>query len=256
MIPKVIHYCWFGGNDLPDLAQKCIESWHKYCPDYTIIQWNEKNYDIKRNKYMEGAYIAKKWGFVPDFARLDIVYENGGFYFDTDVELIRPLDELLEYKAFCGMESAGRVAFGLGFGAEPQNEMIKLIRSIYESKLFVNDYEYLSTHTDPQYTTELLKTIGLEEKDVEQTIRDLKIFPTQYFCPKDVTTGIERITEKTISIHHYDGSWAPNSIRDYNSYKWKVFKKYGKVFGTIPWAMYVIRKFGYIELINKIKKHI
>ncbi|RKW32245.1 MAG: glycosyl transferase, partial [Lachnoanaerobaculum sp.] len=104
MIPKVIHYCWFGGKPLPKIARKCIQSWKRFCPDYEIVEWNEKNYDIHKNSYMEEAYLQKKWGFVPDFARLDIIYQNGGIYLDTDVELIRPLDELLYHRAYMGFE--------------------------------------------------------------------------------------------------------------------------------------------------------
>ena len=120
MIPKKIHYCWIGGNPLPELAIKCIESWKKYCPDYEIIEWNEKNYDFRKNQFMREAYDEKKWGFVPDYARLDIIYEHGGIYLDTDVEIIKPLDSLLKEQGFAGMEQPGIVALGLGFGAEPK----------------------------------------------------------------------------------------------------------------------------------------
>ena len=125
MIPKKIHYCWIGGNPLPELAIKCIESWKKYCPDYEIIEWNEKNYDFRKNQFMREAYDEKKWGFVPDYARLDIIYEHGGIYLDTDVEIIKPLDSLLKEQGFAGMEQPGIVALGLGFGAEPKLPLIK-----------------------------------------------------------------------------------------------------------------------------------
>ena len=105
MIPKVIHYCWFGKNELPEDAKRCIASWKKFCPDYEIIEWNETNYDVRKNKYMSDAYDEKKWAFVSDYARIDIIYNYGGIYLDTDVELLRPLDELLKDKMFCGWES-------------------------------------------------------------------------------------------------------------------------------------------------------
>ena len=118
MIPKKIHYCWFGGNPLPELAIKCLESWKKYCPDYEIIEWNETNFNLDSCEYVREAYQAKKWAFVSDYARLKVVYDNGGIYLDTDVELIKSLDRLLKNKSFFGTETTGVVATGLGFGAE------------------------------------------------------------------------------------------------------------------------------------------
>lgn len=256
MIPKKIHYCWVGGNPLSELAKKCIESWKKYCPDYEIIEWNESNYDFTQNQYMKEAYNSRKWGFVPDYARLDIIYREGGFYFDTDVELLKPLDELLSLDAFCGMEKPGRINFGQGFGAAPHCEIIREMMTIYNDKEFINDYEFLSEHTDPFYMTEFLRTKGLLENNTQQKIDDMTIFPTDYLCPKDMITGIENYTQNTISIHHYDGTWAPSEVRDYNNYKWNVFNRYGKVFGLFPWAIYVIRVFGFRELLQKIKRHL
>ena len=121
MIPKVIHYCWFGGNPIPEKDRRYIEGWKEKCPDYEIIEWNERNYDVSKNKYMAQAYEEKKWGFVSDYARLDLVYQYGGIYFDTDVELLKPLDNLLELEMFCGFESTKYVNFGIGFGAEKEN---------------------------------------------------------------------------------------------------------------------------------------
>lgn len=256
MIPKVIHYCWFGGGILPELAKKCIASWEKYCPHYQIKQWNESNYDISKNRYMHEAYMARKWGFVPDYARLDIIYEHGGFYFDTDVELIKPIDDLCNLPAFLGMENEGRIAAGLGFGAEPNNALILKMKEIYEDRVFINDYEFLSTHADPYYQTRLLRGLGLKENCEIQTIEGATIYPPEYFCPKNMLTGIEKITEKTYSIHHYDGSWAPSEVRDYNNFKWKAFNKYGKALGLLPWAFFVIRNFGIKELFAKIRRHI
>ena len=124
MIPKVIHYCWFGGNELPELAMKCIDSWKKFCPDYEIKQWNEKNYDLDSSRYIKEAYKNKKWAFVSDYARLDIIYNNGGIYLDTDVELIGKLDEFLDEKCFLAAEREEYVNTGLGFGAEKGNVVI------------------------------------------------------------------------------------------------------------------------------------
>ena len=112
-IPKIIHYCWFGGGTISPENRKCMESWEKYCPDYKIIEWNEQNFDISKNRYVQQAYEAKKYAFVSDYARLAVVYEHGGIYLDTDVELVRPLDELLEHKGFIGMEHSAPSPYGL-----------------------------------------------------------------------------------------------------------------------------------------------
>ena len=140
MIPKIIHYCWFGGESLPESAIKCINSWKKFCPDYEIIRWDESNYDVTKNVYMKEAYEAKKWGFVPDYARLDIVYNYGGIYMDTDVELLKPLDDLLGCNAYMGVEKPGIVALGLGFGAEKGNSVIGDLLEEYNDKRFINNF--------------------------------------------------------------------------------------------------------------------
>ena len=118
MIPKIIHYCWFGYGPKPKLAEKCIRSWKKYCPDYQIIEWNENNFDISACPlYVRQAYEARKWAFVTDYVRLKVIYENGGIYMDTDVELKKNLDNLLPYNAYFGFENYWVIATGLGFGA-------------------------------------------------------------------------------------------------------------------------------------------
>ena len=125
MIPKKIHYCWFGGNAKPDSVQKCINSWKRFCPDYEIIEWNESNFDIHCMPFVEQAIESKKYAFASDVARLMVVYENGGLYFDTDVEVVRNFDDLLENKAFLGFENNEYVASGLGFGSEADVEFFK-----------------------------------------------------------------------------------------------------------------------------------
>ena len=129
---KKIHYCWFGGTEIPDKYKSWMESWERFCPDYEIIQWNEDNYDVSKNKYMFQAYSEKKWAFVPDYARLDIIYNHGGIYLDTDVEIIKNFDDLLYTKGFAGFESNDYVAFGLGFGAMKNLPIIKELRDMYD----------------------------------------------------------------------------------------------------------------------------
>ncbi len=224
MIPKKIHYCWFGGNPLPQLALKCIESWKKYCPDYEIIEWNESNYDVHKNKYMSQAYENKKWGFVPDYARLDIIYEHGGIYLDTDVEIIKPLDGLLELEAFAGVEhNSEYVALGLGFGAHSNNPTIKAIRDYYNSLLFVKNGE-LDITPAPKVNNVVLKELGYIYSEDITKCDSLTVFPSEYFCPMDYITGETDITDNTVSIHHYTSSWYDEE----QSYALSLKKKYIK----------------------------
>ncbi len=207
MIPKKIHYCWVGGNPLPELAVKCIESWKEFCPEYEIIEWNESTYDFHKNQYMGEAYNEKKWGFVPDYARLDIIYQHGGIYLDTDVEILKSFDPLLELQAFSGMESPGIVALGLGFGAEAGNLLIKEMMEYYENRSFYNENGSLDTKGSPRIQTETLIKHGMKEADIEQVVNGMSIFPCEYFCPKSPFTGKTEVTKNSYSIHHYMGSW-------------------------------------------------
>lgn len=207
MIPKVINYCWFGGNPIPEKDRKCIESWKKFCPDYKIVEWNESNYDLTQNKYMAEAYKERKWGFVPDYARFDIIYRNGGFYLDTDVELIKPLDSLLETDGYMGFEGKQWVNGGIGFGAVAGNKTIKMLRDMYNDKSFYNEDGSLNLTPSPYYITEKLEKIGLKRNNKYQIVGDLAIYPTDYFAAKDYDTGRLHITDNTISIHQYNASW-------------------------------------------------
>lgn len=207
MIPKKIHYCWFGTGELPEKDKRCIESWKKYCPDYEIIRWNESNYDIEKNNYMKTAYASKKWGFVPDFARFDIVYNEGGFYLDTDVELVKSLDELRYNQAYMGFEGGIWINGGIGFGAEAGNKVIKGLRDMYENLSFINDNGKLNLTPSPYYITEYLEKLGLKRNNQEQYLDGIHIYPTEYFAAKDYDTGKIFRTENTVSIHQYNASW-------------------------------------------------
>lgn len=208
MIPKKIHYCWLGGKPLPESALKCIKSWKKYCPGYEIIEWNEKNYDFSTVPYMKEALEAKKWGFVPDYARLDIIYQHGGIYLDTDVEMVRPFDELLELKGFAGFQDENFVALGLGFGAEPGNPVIKKLMDSYLSMHFLNPDGTFNMIPSPKLNTEtLVNECGLIPTPCYQELGSFSIFPVEYFCPKSFDDGVVRKTKNTFSIHHFDASW-------------------------------------------------
>ena len=208
MIPKKIHYCWLGSKNLPQLAEKCIASWKKYCPDYEIILWNENNYDFTKHPYMKQALDAKKWGFVPDYARLDIVYQHGGIYLDTDVELVKNLDSLLEYDFYAGFESEKFVAFGLGFGAIPGHPLLKEMMDDYDNYSFIKDNGELNLLPSPVIQTELLIKYGLQpDSGKKQVVAGTTIFPSRFFSPKNGILNRYNISHDTYSIHHYAASW-------------------------------------------------
>lgn len=227
-IPKVIHYCWFGRGEIPEKALKCIESWKKYCPDYEIKCWNEDNYDINKNVFIKQAYENRKFAFVSDYARLDIIYNYGGIYFDVDVEVIKNIDQLLEHKGFFGLgEVEGKyyVSSGLGFGAEKNLSFLKEIMLVYESCNFILEDGTMNIKPCPIITNEVIldKKGLIIDGNKFYNMDDIVIYPTDYFDPKSYDTGKINITENTMTIHHYDGSWIDETT--------KLYKKYSKIFG-------------------------
>ncbi len=210
-IPKVIHYCWFGKNPLPDKVKEMILTWRKMCPTYEIIQWNESNYDYTKNQYMANAYQEKKWAFVADYARLDIIYHYGGFYLDTDVELVKPLDSLLDLHAFMALERQNaNINTGLGFGAEKHNIHIKKLLELYETLSFYKPNGELNLTPCTKYTTDYFQSAcGFAVENRNQQMDDIQMLSWEYFCPIDYKTGKMDVTECTIGIHWYDASWFP-----------------------------------------------
>jgi hypothetical protein len=184
-----------------------MESWHKFCPDYDIIEWNESNYDISKNKFMLQAYEQEKWGFVSDYARLDIIYKYGGIYFDTDVEIISNLDELLYQKGFAGFERDEYVNFGVGFGAVMGLPIIKEISDIYKNLQFVNDDGSLNMVRCPQIQTNVLLRHGLKRNGEYQVVDGMAVFPEKMFCGKNQRTRKLILKPYSKAIHHFDASW-------------------------------------------------
>lgn len=214
LIPPIIHYCWFGHGELPDLYKKCIESWRKFCPDYEIKEWNESNCDINETVFTKQAYEVKKYGFVPDYFRLKIIYEYGGIYLDTDVELLRNIDDLRYNKAYCGLEFPGELNLGLGFGAIKGNSIIKLWLERYKTMKFILPDGSLNETISPIYQTEDLKNnFGFRNGNILQKVDNMTIYPIEVLSPKNAYTGILNISENSYACHHYDGSWANEELK-------------------------------------------
>lgn len=206
-IPKVIYYCWFGKGKMPTLSEKCIKSWKKYCPDYKIVCINEENFDINQNKYMKEAYDAGKWAFVSDYARLKVLYDEGGIYLDTDVEIIKPLDKLIEETGYMGFDDNGVISTGLGFACEKGNELIyELLKDYDDIPFILPDGTYDLTPCPDRNTKALIK-LGMDISNKNQIFMGMRMLPEDYLCPMKYYTGKKVITKNTYSIHHFCASW-------------------------------------------------
>lgn len=214
MIPKTIHYCWFGNNPIPNNIKKYIKTWEKYCPDYKIIRWDESNFDVNCNDFVKKAYKEKCWAFVSDYARLKIIYDNGGIYLDTDVELVKSFDSLLENNAYFGVQQIdGKVATGLGFGAVKGAQIIKEMMEIYEKKEFV--FNKRNSLACPILNTEVLEKHGFKKTDNILKLESINtnIYPPKYFDPISPGNTKYLMCDETYSIHRYTASWTSNKKR-------------------------------------------
>ena len=221
MIPKTIHYCWFGDNPKSKLNEKCIDSWKKICPDYQIVEWNETNVDIESCPiYVQEAYENRKWAFVSDYIRLKVVYENGGIYLDTDVELLKRPDELLGYDAYFGIDEEKRVATGLGFGACSKHPLIKYLMDDYINAVFVNpDDTFDLTPCPNRNTAAIYSYFGVTNLDgLNNNKENIKFLPNEYLNPYNNSTDIMNITNNTVSIHWYSASWFTEDHWIYHRY--------------------------------------
>lgn len=212
MIPKKIHYCWFGGNEKSKLAIKCLESWKKYCPDYEIIEWNEDNFDITTNKYVYEAYQSKKYAFVTDYVRLYVMYNHGGIYMDTDVEVIKPLDEFLIHKAFSGFELPEYVPTGI-MASERGFNLFAEFLNYYKDRTFLKIDGTYDMTTNVVIITNILEKYGLKKNGSLQTVEGFTLYPREYFCPLDNETGKLNKTGNTATIHWFSKSWMDSKIR-------------------------------------------
>lgn len=208
VIPRKIHYCWFGGAKIPDRLASYIEGWRKLCPDYELVLWNEDNYDVFKNSYIAEAYQCKRWSFVTDYVRLDVVHENGGIYLDTDVELLKRPDELLFNDAYMGFERLSTVNSGAGFGAVKGFPILREMMDGYEKRIFVNEDDPNKMILCPEYETAVLKKHGLKLDGNFQIVDDMSIYPVMYFNAKSLYSNERKVTDETVSIHHCTWTWA------------------------------------------------
>lgn len=207
MIPKVIHYCWFGRGPMPQLAQKCIESWKKYLPEYKIKEWNEDNFDLDMYPYVREAYDNRKFAFVTDVVRLYALYHEGGVYMDADVEVLKSLDPFLHHIAFSGFEDEKNIPTGI-MASEKGGRWAKENLDFYNDKHFIKDDGTMDMTTNVQTITKIMLPYGLKQDNSYQDFPDLITFyPKDYFCPKSYKDGKIYTTKNTITIHHFAGSW-------------------------------------------------
>lgn len=232
-IPRKIHYCWFGDNPLGEKELSCIKSWQKFLPDFEIIRWDESNFDVRCCEYVSEAYDAKKWAFVSDYARFKILYDNGGLYFDTDVEIVESLDDLIADGPFMGFETdcpgsgnniEGRngatvtVNPGLCLSSVADSDLYRLVLDSYEGSHFILPNGDFDKTTIVTRVTNILFEHGLENVPGIQNVSGVTIYPSEYFNPKDFATGIVAITGNTRSIHHFDASWySPKERFEYHT---------------------------------------
>lgn len=223
MIPKIIHYCWFGGKELPEEAKRCIESWKKFLPDYEIKEWNESNFDISQNQYVREAYESRKFAFVTDYVRLYALAKEGGVYMDTDVEVLKSYNPFLHHTAFSGFENNNYVPTGM-MASEKGGRWVSDLLAGYADRRFIKEDGTFDMTTNTFTITEYMKKKGLICNNTYQDFPGLvTLYPADYFCPKDHTTGIIELTDNSVCIHHFAASWIPHNTWGWRRHQFKVF---------------------------------
>lgn len=254
MIPKKIHYCWFGNGEKPELAIKCIESWKTHCPDYELVEWNEQSFDIDSAPlYVRQAYENKKWAFITDYVRLYAMVNYGGVYMDTDVEVIKNIDEFLDNRAFSGFEDGVNIPTGI-MASEKDFPLFKKLLDYYDDVSFVNEDGTLNTVTNVTIITGICEKNGLIKNNKFQIIDGFALYPKDYFCPIDYETGKLIKTQNTFTIHWFAGSWRSKEEQE-QMRKWRKMKKFDKII-HLPNRIFLgmLGKEKYEKLKNKVKK--
>lgn len=212
-IPKIIHYCWFGKKDKPNIVKRCIASWKSHLYDYEIIEWNENNFDIDSNDFVKQAYESGKFAFVSDYVRVYALYNYGGIYLDTDVEVLKPLDRFLNHNSFWGFEEKNYIATST-IGAAKGNALIKKILDSYNGKKFILEDGRFDTLTNVSIVTKIIEDRGIQMNGKFQELKDIAVFyPQTFFSPYDYINCRNFLTENSYTIHYFYKSWLPVNDR-------------------------------------------
>jgi hypothetical protein len=229
MIPKIIHYCWFGNSGIPPDEESYIEGWKRALPDYDFRLWNESNFDVNSTVFTRLTAKAKKWAFVSDYVHAYAIYHYGGVTLDTDVEVIRPLDDLLERNTcFSGFEDGIHVAPGLIFAGEKRCVVAKELMEFYSNFEILNKDGSLNLLSSPKILTAMLLKYGLRQDNTYQQLGNMTVYPMDFFCPKSARTGLLTVTNNTYSIHHFKASWVSDHTLEKINKRWDIFAKYGE----------------------------
>jgi mannosyltransferase OCH1-like enzyme len=213
MIPKIIHYCWFGKGEMPPLANECIASWKKFLPDYELMLWSEENFDVNSQPYTKEAYESRKFAFVTDYVRMYALYEHGGIYMDTDVEVLKSFDEFLALSAFSGFETEKDIPTGI-IASAIGNPWVQTQLDYYKDRHFIKADGSLDTTTNVIIISEIMRKGGFQFNNTKQNYQgNITMFPKDYFCPKSYLTGKIELTENTFCIHHFAGSWHSPTLK-------------------------------------------
>lgn len=256
VIPKLIHYCWFGKKPHDNEMIHCMNSWKEKLTDYEIIEWNEDNFDINTNNFVKEAYENEKYAFVSDYVRLYALYKYGGVYLDTDVEILKALDDFLNFEAFLGFEDEKSISTAI-IGSSKENIWVKELLEYYEGKNFIKEDGSLDTTTNVEILSRILKekyNIELNNK-LQKLPGLLTIYPREYFCPKDFNTGKLLISENTFAIHHFNGSWLDENFSKHIKGNHRIYRIFGEKIGSrVIYTKKIYKKEGLMPLINIILK--
>ena len=249
-IPKIIHYCWLSGEPYPELIQKCIDSWKEKLVDYEIICWDTNNFDVNICDYTAEAFSVKKYAFVSDYIRLYALYQYGGIYLDSDIEVIRSFDMLLEQEAFSGFESKHAIAAWI-FASEKGNPLFKELLDYYTNKKFILENGSIDMTPNTVPVTQTLRKYGLELNGTDQSLKHIHIYPVEYFCPYTRATGELSITDHTYTRHYFKGAWISDEKRKIISKRKEIISKYGKIAGYVFYGYSVLRLQGVKQFLKE-----
>ncbi len=220
-VPKIIHYCWFGPKEIPALELHCMLSWEKYFPDYEVMFWNEETFDINSNRFAQQAYQGGHYAFVSDYVRTKVLYEYGGIYLDTDVEIIHYFDNVIKDGfSFLGFENSTHIGSAV-MGMSKKHPIMGEFMNYYLNNSFINNSGDIDTIANVIKFTDILTTQGLNTNGKRQVVKDIDIYPRDYFYPKNISNNEFIVTNNTLSIHKYSCSWmTPREFKRGNNKIW------------------------------------